>query len=247
MKYTVEFKCGHEEEVELVGAYKDRERKIEYLKTCKCSECKKAELRAKMAETHDEVRMHYSEYKNNYSDCKTLDNSYDAKTKTIVVFVERKVEEVVEEVVEETAAEYEVSFNNTTIVKTTSAKEAYDAYMTKREELVASNKMNDILKIKTQKNGAKIKKSELEAEAAAEETTVAAEETKEDDNMLKIETKEQLQAIAEAFAEVEEYRIKESLEDTGLEEADLEAYTEMLNDIIEFDNELHSIARDTLM
>ena len=65
--------------------------------------------------------------------------------------------------------------------------------------------------------------------------------------MLKIETKEQLQAIAEAFAEVEEYRIKESLEDTGLEEADLEAYTEMLNDIIEFDNELHSIARDTLM
>lgn len=70
---------------------------------------------------------------------------------------------------------------------------------------------------------------------------------KEAKTMLKIETKEQLQAIAEAFAEVEEYRIKESLEDTGLEDADLEAYTDMLNDIIEFDAELYEIASNILM
>lgn len=30
-------------------------------------------------------RMHYSEYKNNYSDCKTVPGSYDKKTKTIEV------------------------------------------------------------------------------------------------------------------------------------------------------------------
>lgn len=30
-------------------------------------------------------RMHYSEYKNNYSDCKTVEGSYDKATKTIEV------------------------------------------------------------------------------------------------------------------------------------------------------------------
>lgn len=30
-------------------------------------------------------RMHYSEYKSNYSDCKTVEGSYDKKTKTIEV------------------------------------------------------------------------------------------------------------------------------------------------------------------
>lgn len=30
-------------------------------------------------------RMHYSEYKNNYSDCQTVDGSYDKATKTIEV------------------------------------------------------------------------------------------------------------------------------------------------------------------
>ena len=30
-------------------------------------------------------RMHYSEYKNNYADCKTVDGSYDKATKTIEV------------------------------------------------------------------------------------------------------------------------------------------------------------------
>lgn len=30
-------------------------------------------------------RMHYSEYKNNYSDCKTVEGSYDKQTKTIEV------------------------------------------------------------------------------------------------------------------------------------------------------------------
>ena len=31
------------------------------------------------------VRMHYSEYKSNYSDCQTVEGSYDKRTKTIEV------------------------------------------------------------------------------------------------------------------------------------------------------------------
>lgn len=31
------------------------------------------------------VRMHYSEYKNNYSNCQTVEGSYDKRTKTIEV------------------------------------------------------------------------------------------------------------------------------------------------------------------
>ena len=57
------------------------------------SEC----LRRAWAKAKDEVkaaaetaakgirRMHYSEYKSNYSDCQTVDGSYDKRTKTIEV------------------------------------------------------------------------------------------------------------------------------------------------------------------
>lgn len=36
-------------------------------------------------ETKGIVRMHYAEYKRNYSDCETVDGSYDKRTKTIEV------------------------------------------------------------------------------------------------------------------------------------------------------------------
>lgn len=37
-------------------------------------------------------RMHYSEYKNNYSDCETVQGSYDKQTKTIeVLTLKRKI------------------------------------------------------------------------------------------------------------------------------------------------------------
>lgn len=39
-KYTVKFSCGHTEEIQLFGAYKDRTRKIEYFEQHgKCSHC----------------------------------------------------------------------------------------------------------------------------------------------------------------------------------------------------------------
>ena len=89
MKYNIEFKCGHTEEVELFGKFKDREREIERLQECNCSACRKLSFQKQMAAEYDEVRMSYSEYKKSYSNCKTLHDSYDNATKTIVVFVKK--------------------------------------------------------------------------------------------------------------------------------------------------------------
>ena len=88
-KYDITRKCGCEERVELFGIGTERERKIEYCETQECAACK-----AKR-EGLEPVEMHYSEYKENYSDCKT--GEYDKKSKTIIVYV-KKVEETVEEV-----------------------------------------------------------------------------------------------------------------------------------------------------
>ena len=90
-KYNVVFKCGHEEEVNLFGKYKDREKRIEwYEKECECSKCRTVTYRKKMAETHNEVIMSYREYKENYADCKTLRDSYDNVTRTVLVFVPKE-------------------------------------------------------------------------------------------------------------------------------------------------------------
>lgn len=51
-KYTVKFSCGHEGVVDLIGKEKDRQRRIEYLEGCGlCTECYKAKMRKKEAET----------------------------------------------------------------------------------------------------------------------------------------------------------------------------------------------------
>ena len=102
-KYDVKFSCGHTHTVELFGPTADRERKIKYLEECGiCPECKEAEKAADC----EEVEMHYSEYKKNYSDCKTKANSYDKKTKTIIVYVPKKAEE---DPAEENTEESEIS------------------------------------------------------------------------------------------------------------------------------------------
>lgn len=90
-KYNVVFKCGHEEDVQLFGKHKDREKRIEwYEKEYDCSKCRTETYRKKMAETHNEVIMPYREYKENYADCKTLRDSYDSVTRTILVFVPKE-------------------------------------------------------------------------------------------------------------------------------------------------------------
>ena len=43
-----------------------------------------------MAETNNEVIMRYREYKENYAECKTLRDSYDSVTRTILVFVPKE-------------------------------------------------------------------------------------------------------------------------------------------------------------
>lgn len=46
MKYTVTFACGHTHTVELYGPMDERKRKVAYLETVECKDCKKAKLEA---------------------------------------------------------------------------------------------------------------------------------------------------------------------------------------------------------
>lgn len=112
-KYNVTYKCNHEGIVELFGKSADRERKLEWLETTLCPECYAREQaqKANKGKQIDEIEMTYREYKNNYAGCKTLPNSYNKETKTIIVLVpveEKEVtatEETVETIVEETTEE----------------------------------------------------------------------------------------------------------------------------------------------
>ena len=93
MKYDVTFSCGHTETVEIYGKTEDREKKIAYYgKSGLCPECYEKKMNEKKAENCEEVEMKYSEYKENYADCKTKSGSYDKETKTIVVYVPKKEE-----------------------------------------------------------------------------------------------------------------------------------------------------------
>lgn len=97
-KYYVKHTCGHEVQVDLFGKAADRERKLEWLESTLCPECYAREQAQKANKDMaiKEVEMHYSEYKNNYAECKTLPNSYNKDTKTIVVLVPVEVEEIEE-------------------------------------------------------------------------------------------------------------------------------------------------------
>lgn len=93
MKYSVEFSCGHTEEVQIYGKAEERERKIRYFgKSGLCHECYKKKMNEENAENCEEVVMSYREYKENYADCKTKAGSYDKTEKTIVVYVPKKEE-----------------------------------------------------------------------------------------------------------------------------------------------------------
>ena len=98
MKYDVNFSCGHTATVELLGKSADRERKIKWYEDCgECPDCYKKRMEEEKAAGCKEVVMKYSEYKTNYSDCKTKADSYDSAQKTIIVYV--PLEELNEEII----------------------------------------------------------------------------------------------------------------------------------------------------
>lgn len=120
-KYDVTFSCGHEATVTLFGKIKDREKRIEWYKDHGvCPECygklKAEHLEAKMARRSDKVEMSYKEYKNKYDRCKTVPGSYNEKTKTVVVYVDKRLkmkEELMElfaELVESTHISAQAAF-----------------------------------------------------------------------------------------------------------------------------------------
>lgn len=89
MMKQVIFSCGHDEPYEFgVSKGTELERKIRYFsEKGLCSECYRKAQEAKKAYNCNEVTMFYGKYKREYSDCKTKWDSYDAKKKTVVVYV----------------------------------------------------------------------------------------------------------------------------------------------------------------
>ena len=53
-KYTINHTCGHQVTIQLFGKYVDRERRIAYLETCECDECRKAKANAASAAAKEE-------------------------------------------------------------------------------------------------------------------------------------------------------------------------------------------------
>jgi len=100
MKTLVTRACGHTETVEVFGSTAERESKINWYKNTVCSECHAKEQNSDC----EEITMSYSQYKNEYSDCKTKPNSYNKSAKTIIVYVKKAPVETIE-AVEETPAE----------------------------------------------------------------------------------------------------------------------------------------------
>lgn len=92
MKEWVKFACGHEVRVEVFGSISQREKKVAWLAKGICPDCYKQLKEKEQLENCKEVRMKYSEYKNEYSECETKRESYDKENKTIIVYVPKEKE-----------------------------------------------------------------------------------------------------------------------------------------------------------
>ena len=88
MKYEVKFSCGHTATVELFGPTKERERKLAwYEESGECPECYAKGVEARKADGCEPRIMHYGDYKTNWFWCATARDSYNAKDKTIAVYI----------------------------------------------------------------------------------------------------------------------------------------------------------------
>lgn len=72
------------------------------------AQAKEAVKAAAEKEAKGIVRMHYSEYKNDYSDCQTVEGSYDKRTKTIEVMTKVQKEKTTRNAYKSVAARYGV-------------------------------------------------------------------------------------------------------------------------------------------
>lgn len=84
MKVNITCACGHEQQIDVFGKASDREYATKRAQSRVCSDCYKNAGKAPVSEC-EAVEMHYGEYKNDYTDCRT--GAYNAKTKTITVYV----------------------------------------------------------------------------------------------------------------------------------------------------------------
>lgn len=80
MKYEVTRACGHVETIQIYGSAKEREAKLKWYESTDCKDCYNSI-------GCEEIKMTYRQYKNEYADCKTKTDSYDAENKTIIVYV----------------------------------------------------------------------------------------------------------------------------------------------------------------
>lgn len=97
MKELVKHTCGHEHTHDVYGKSSDREKKVAWLETTVCPDCYRAaqEAQATAGKTGEWIEMSYAQFKNEYADCQKKD--YNAKTKTIFVFVEKSEEPAAEQ------------------------------------------------------------------------------------------------------------------------------------------------------
>lgn len=99
-KYDVTYACGHEGTEDITGTNVngEREKKVKWIEENRvCYDCY---IKEQMKD-YEEVEMHYGEYKENYSHCKTKKGSYDKSDKTIIVYVPKAKEQEPEQKQEE--------------------------------------------------------------------------------------------------------------------------------------------------
>ena len=132
MKYKVNFSCGHAETIDLDGPTKERERKIAWYEASgECPECYAKRMEAKKSAGCEARTMHYGSYKSNWFWCATARNSYDAKSKTIVVYIPEAYNGLEELILKMAKNSHENGI-----------KEAYVANATVINEAVASGKID---------------------------------------------------------------------------------------------------------
>lgn len=97
--YKITYSCGHEGLRELHGRQSDKQRTIEWLESeGLCPKCYRKIKERELLNRYQEIEMRYYDYMNGeYSWCKTKTDSYNPATKTIVVFVPKKIKKQGEE------------------------------------------------------------------------------------------------------------------------------------------------------